>query len=107
MPRRDLKAVTQSVASAQTKMGRRTKKLTENTTILQWNCRGFRDKAGELQQYVDSLDSNPDILVIQETYTRPKLLGFVTQVDPTERGTAVLVRKPNSGNTTSNSTKGV
>ena len=40
----------------------------ERVTILQWNCRGVYRKIPELKQYIASLDSKPDILMLQETH---------------------------------------
>ncbi|KAH7974247.1 hypothetical protein HPB49_012727 [Dermacentor silvarum] len=60
--------------------------------ILQWNCRDFRNKAGELQQQVDSLENKPDVIVLQEINQRTRFPGYVTYVDRTEKGTAALVR---------------
>lgn len=39
----------------------------ETTTILQWNCRGFKDKAGELQQYIQTLEVKSDVIALEET----------------------------------------
>ncbi|KAH7959685.1 hypothetical protein HPB49_013042 [Dermacentor silvarum] len=60
--------------------------------ILQWNCRDFRNKAGELKQHVGSLENKPDVIVLQEINQRPRFPGYVTYVDPTEKGTAALIR---------------
>lgn len=46
-----------------------------NYTIWQWNCRGFRRKRGNLQQFVDTRDA-PDIIALQEVMGQAKLAGY-------------------------------
>lgn len=66
----------------------------ENTaTIIQWKCRGIKEKVGELQQFVATLDPQPDIIALQEVNSRARLPGYVTYTDPTGKATATLVRK--------------
>lgn len=65
---------------------------TNTTVVLQWNCRGIKDKHGSLQQYVTSLDPQPDIIALQETNSKPRLPGYITYADPTEKSTAILVK---------------
>lgn len=67
-------------------------KQKETSTLLQWNCRGIRNKKGELQLYVDILDQKRDVIALQKTNGRVKLEGYVTYTDPSEKGTAILVR---------------
>ncbi|KAH7943478.1 hypothetical protein HPB52_008885 [Rhipicephalus sanguineus] len=62
------------------------------TVIYQWNCRGIRNKEAELLLHVDALEHKPDVIALQETNGKPRLPGYVTYTDPTEEGTAVLVR---------------
>ncbi|KAM7294229.1 hypothetical protein ISCGN_023746 [Ixodes scapularis] len=46
--------------------------------IWQWNCRGFRRKRGNLQQYVSTKEeeSKPDVIAVQETWGMAKLSGY-------------------------------
>lgn len=62
------------------------------TVIYQWNCRGIRNKEAELLLHIDALEHKPDVIALQETNGKPRLPGYVTYTDPTEKGTAVLVR---------------
>ncbi|KAH7969449.1 hypothetical protein HPB52_018293 [Rhipicephalus sanguineus] len=62
------------------------------TVIYQWNCRGIRNKEAELLLHIDALEHKPDVIALQETNGKPRLPGYVTYTDPTEEGTAVLVR---------------
>lgn len=74
-------------------MQKKTKgKQKETATLLQWNCRGIRNKIGELQLYLDNLEQKPDVIALQETNGRIKLAGYITYTDPSEKGTATLVR---------------
>lgn len=60
-------------------------------SVLQWNCRGFRQKQGELHSWIEKLKIRPDIIALQEPGKNPKLYGYTThQVSPT---TAFLTRK--------------
>lgn len=65
---------------------------TNATVVLQWNCRGIKDKQGVLQQYVSSLDPQPEIIALQETNSNPCLPGYITYADPTKKSTAILVK---------------
>lgn len=47
--------------------------------IWQWNCRGYRRKQGLLQQYINTRDKPPDIIMLQETNTTPTLKGYTCQ----------------------------
>ena len=40
--------------------------------ILQWNCRGICRKLPEFKHYLYTLQSLPDVLVLQETHLIPK-----------------------------------
>ncbi|KAM7293672.1 hypothetical protein ISCGN_023270 [Ixodes scapularis] len=46
--------------------------------IWQWNCRGFRRKRGNLQQYVSTKEeeSTPDVIAFQKTWGMAKLCGY-------------------------------
>ncbi|EEC18569.1 hypothetical protein IscW_ISCW013809 [Ixodes scapularis] len=46
--------------------------------IWQWNCRGFRRKRGNLQQYVSTKEeeSTPDVIAFQETWGMAKFSGY-------------------------------
>lgn len=47
--------------------------------IWQWNCRGFRRKRGNLQQFLQTKDSEaPDIIALQETGGQAKLSGYAS-----------------------------
>lgn len=68
--------------------------------VWQWNCRGFRQKRGNLQLHVQNLDSKPDIIALQEASGSVKLPGFKAFTAPgiDSRGvsrvfTAVLVHR--------------
>lgn len=64
----------------------------ETTLLYQWNCRGIRNKAAELQLHIDGHDQEPDVIALQETHGSPRLPGYVSYTDQTEGGTAILVR---------------
>ncbi|KAM7296697.1 uncharacterized protein ISCGN_021854 [Ixodes scapularis] len=42
----------------------------------QWNCRGYRRKRGNLQQFVRSREKKPDVILLQETNAPVKLAGY-------------------------------
>ncbi|XP_040072031.2 uncharacterized protein LOC120844346 [Ixodes scapularis] len=65
---------------------------TNDTVALQWNCRGIKDKQGALQQYVSSLDPQPEIVALHETNRSPHLPGHAAYADPTEKSTAILIK---------------
>lgn len=62
------------------------------TIIYQWNCRGIKNKLGELSLHIENLEQKPDVIALQETNDRPKLAGYITYTDPSEKSTAILVR---------------
>lgn len=66
----------------------------EVTTIYQWNCRSIKDKKMELILHIGGQDSHrqPLIIALQETKVKPRMPGYITYTDPTEKSTAVLVR---------------
>ncbi|KAH9365478.1 hypothetical protein HPB48_018944 [Haemaphysalis longicornis] len=70
----------------------RKKRGRDATVIYQWNCRGIRNKEAELLLHIDGQENKPDIIALQETNGKPRLPGYVSYTDPTENGTAVLVR---------------
>ncbi|XP_077553121.1 uncharacterized protein LOC144167835 [Haemaphysalis longicornis] len=70
----------------------RAPRVQESTLIYQWNCRGIKQKDAELFTHIEGLDQKPDVVALQETHGRPRLPGYVTYTDPTEKGTAILVR---------------
>lgn len=47
-------------------------------TILQWNARSLIANGQELKKNVDSLESKPQIICIQETWLK-KYLNFIIQ----------------------------
>lgn len=66
-----------------------------NYTIWQWNCRGFRRKRGNLQQFVASRDA-PDIIALQEVMGEAKLAGYKSYSSKNatySTSTAVLVHR--------------
>ncbi|KAH9382287.1 hypothetical protein HPB48_000889 [Haemaphysalis longicornis] len=54
--------------------------------------KGIKNKSAEIQLHIESLDQKPDVIALQETGGRPRIPGYVTYADPSEEGTAVLVR---------------
>lgn len=44
--------------------------------VWQWNCRGFRQKRGSLQQYVATSTNPPDVILLQEPNCTPSLSGY-------------------------------
>lgn len=60
-------------------------------TVFQWNCRGIRCKDKELSLYIDSIETRPAILALQETRGTPRIPGYITYTDPTKMGSAILV----------------
>lgn len=53
-------------------------KCFDTLVILQWNCRGFKDRAGELQQHIiDALETKPDVTALQQQNSKPKLPGYI------------------------------
>lgn len=51
-------------------------KYPQQYTIWQWNCRGYRRKRGNLQQFVRSREKKPDVILLQETNAPVKLAGY-------------------------------
>lgn len=47
---------------------------------------------GELQQYIGSLDTKPDVIALQETNGKVRLPGYVAYSDPSGKATAILIR---------------
>lgn len=45
-------------------------------TIWQWNCRGYRRKRGNLEQFIRSRETKPDVILLQETNHAAKLAGY-------------------------------
>ncbi|KAH6934617.1 hypothetical protein HPB50_026055 [Hyalomma asiaticum] len=45
-------------------------------TIWQWNCRRYRRKRGNLEQFIRSRESKPDVILLQETNHPAKLAGY-------------------------------
>ncbi|KAH7937517.1 hypothetical protein HPB49_012813 [Dermacentor silvarum] len=48
------------------------------TTVWQWNCRGYKNKHGSLIQYIATSTRPHEIIALQETNTHVRLPGFVT-----------------------------
>lgn len=62
-------------------------------SIWQWNCRGYRIKRGNLQQFVINREA-PDVIALQETGGTAKLLGYKSYSTSGEKGTVTtLVHK--------------
>lgn len=58
--------------------------------MWQWNCRGYRQKQGLLQQFIYARGTPPDVIMLQETNCTPTLRGYTCQ----ENGrTATLISK--------------
>lgn len=68
----------------------------EKYVIWQWNCRGFRRKRGNLQQFIDTnVHEAPDVIALQETGAQAKLSGYKTYSKASDDKTPVttLVRR--------------
>ncbi|KAH7966962.1 hypothetical protein HPB49_020912 [Dermacentor silvarum] len=48
------------------------------TTVWQWNYRGYKNKHGSLIQYIATSTRPPEIIALQETNTHVRLPGYVT-----------------------------
>ena len=67
--------------------------------IVFWNCQGLRPKWKELQNYL--LENQIDILVLNETFLKPKFKFYLPGYDiykndrsvGTKGGVAILVKK--------------
>lgn len=58
--------------------------------IWHWNCRSYRPRSANLQEYLKT--NNPDIIALQETNTKKiKLPGYTTMAHTSR--TAILVKK--------------
>ncbi|KAH7955038.1 hypothetical protein HPB49_024230 [Dermacentor silvarum] len=55
------------------------------TTVWQWNCRGYKNKHGSLIQYIAMSTRPPEIIALQETNTHVRLPGYVTYGTDTVR----------------------
>lgn len=76
------------------KRQRKRKDNKEVSIVYQWNCRSFRDKDRELILHIGGQDRyrQPVIITLQETKVKPRMPGYITYTDPTEKSTAILVR---------------
>lgn len=64
-----------------------------NTTIWQWNCRGFARKRPVLQQFLTARD-RPELIVLQEGGKNTQLAGFTTYLSEREKPrVATLVKR--------------
>lgn len=72
--------------------------------IWQWNANGFRCRKAVLQQHLQSIDSPPDIIMVQETHMKsaPTLPGYRAHASPpsardcgkgTAQGVCTFVKK--------------
>lgn len=59
-------------------------------TIWQWNCRGFRRKRGNLQQFVKTKQA-PDVIALQETGGTAKLSGYKSYSTLAEKATVTTL----------------
>lgn len=63
-----------------------------STTLLQWNCRGLKQKAASLTQFLTTLDSKPAVIALQETNSHMKLPGYVAYGSSDNYSTLTLIR---------------
>ncbi|KAH7958344.1 hypothetical protein HPB49_000952 [Dermacentor silvarum] len=63
------------------------------TTVWQWNCRGYKNKHGSLIQYIATSTRPPEIIALQETTTHVRLPGYVTYGTDTGESLPTLVSK--------------
>ncbi|KAH7932730.1 hypothetical protein HPB49_001788 [Dermacentor silvarum] len=63
------------------------------TTVWQWNCRGYKNKHGSLMQYIATSTRPPEIIAPQETNTHVRLPGYVTYGTDTGDSLHTLVSK--------------
>ncbi|KAG0417103.1 hypothetical protein HPB47_005878 [Ixodes persulcatus] len=63
------------------------------TTVWQWNCRGYKNKYGSLTQYVSTSTTPPELIALQETNTQVRLPGYVTYGTDTGNSLHTLVSK--------------
>lgn len=52
--------------------------MVRELSLIQWNCRGFKNKRNALHQWIQNLPRKPDILLLQETGKHPTLPGYST-----------------------------
>lgn len=64
--------------------------LRNEYTIWQWNCRGFRRKRGNLQQFVKTKQA-PDVIALQETGGTAKLSGYKSYGTSDEKATVTTL----------------
>ncbi|KAH7953242.1 hypothetical protein HPB49_006406 [Dermacentor silvarum] len=63
------------------------------TTVWQWNCRGYKNKHGSLIQYIATSTRPPEIIALQKTNTHVRLPGYVTYGTDTGDSFHTLVSK--------------
>lgn len=61
--------------------------------IWQWNCRGFKNKKGDLQQHIANQQDPPDVIAIQESTVVATLPGYFTQTTQEGRDVCTLIKK--------------
>lgn len=44
--------------------------------VWQWNCRGYKNKRGNLQLHIQQLSEKPDVIALQEASRPIKLTGY-------------------------------
>ncbi|XP_077505349.1 uncharacterized protein LOC144115080 [Amblyomma americanum] len=67
----------------------------EHIEIWQWNCRGYKRKAGLLKQFIATTPIRPDLICLQEVGAdkAPTLAGYCTISQPLMPSVAILVAK--------------
>ncbi|XP_077548311.1 uncharacterized protein LOC144161527 [Haemaphysalis longicornis] len=66
--------------------------INEKLSAIDARFEALEGQEAELLLHIDGLEHKPDVIALQETNSKPRLPGYVTYTDPTEEGTAVLVR---------------
>lgn len=66
---------------------------THAVRIWQWNCRGFAKKRCNLQLLVQSVETPPDVIALQETGKAVKFTGYQTFQSNGNHKTAVLIQR--------------
>lgn len=61
--------------------------------VWQWNCRGFNRKRSNLQLHIQSVETPPDIIALQEPGKAVKLSGYKVFQNEAGPKTAVLIQR--------------
>lgn len=64
--------------------------------VWQWNCRGFRRKRGNLDQFIlnKGIEERPDVICLQETGNPAKLPNYKTFSQESEPSSSDRNKKP-------------